>query len=143
MILRKAVFIVLSLLFLISGCKQNLALFEGNFRSIKKIDSADGSEILFKKESRRYKSGFTIKLEGKGLIAIPVKIDENGKVTPVKGAKQLQLKQTDEDIFQFKKTNGSLVLTFIFSEGALRIDEYTKQNSGSYSKESQTEFQKL
>jgi|GEM_PF-1993676 len=124
---------------ILGGCKQDIKVFEGNYFFVKKIDEADKSEKIYKKGDNRFEKGYAISANDTCLIATPVQTDPDGKIVEAKRGKALKLNQTDKEIFQYKKSDGSLVLTFIFSGSELLIDEYQKNSSGGFSRESRLE----
>lgn len=137
-------FLVLGLFLvtILGGCKQDLSVFEGNYFFVKKIDEADKSEKIYKKGDNRFEKGYAISAGDSSLVAAPMQKGADGKAEDAKGGKSLTLNQTDKEIFQYKKSDGSLVLTFMFSGSELLIDEYQKNNSGGFSKESRLECMK-
>ncbi len=134
---------LISLLFILSGCKTDYTRYEGNYIFEKKIDEADKSETVYTKGSNRYNMGYTISATENGLSVQPVKMQEDGHLAPAKRSQNLDLEQTDDGVFQYKKKDGSLVLTFAFSDQELLIMEFTKDGSGNFQKESTLILKKL
>lgn len=135
--------VLLSLLLPLIGCTPNLSKFEGNYVYEKKVDEADGSETLYSKGTNRFNHGYTISVQEDGLLATPAERKEGEAFAPSSMGKALSLNQTDDDIFQFKKSDDSLVLTFAFTDPDLMIMEYTRDASGNFQKESTLYLKKI
>lgn len=127
---------------MLGGCKPDLGKYSGNYQFIKKIDAVDKSETLYKKGDARYQKGYLISVDGENLIATPSQINADGKAEKSARGSVLTLVRTDEGIFQYKKSDGSLVLTFHFIETGINILEFQKDKYGNFQQESTLELKK-
>lgn len=142
MVLKQKFFLIAVLILFTFSCGKDYSAFVGNYEFVKKIDEANKEETIYKDGSNRFKHGYKIQAADTGLSAIPVKFETGGGVKPVSHQNTLALQQTDEEVFQFKKPDGSLVLTFGFSDHELLIMEFTRDNHGNLKQQSTLELKK-
>lgn len=123
--------VLLSFIVIAVGCKKDFSGYTGEYSFVKKIDDADKSETVYVEGDARFNRGYAVVQSGENLNAEPWSADG----AAIDGA-MLSLEQTDDGIFQYKKDDGTLVLTFIFTDDELYIDEYQKDQSGNFNRES-------
>ena len=125
------------------SCGKDYKKFEGTFVRSEKIDAADKSVFKYKTNAKRGKLGMKISQEGDIIIATTVVIKDGKSINVKKHSKVLKLKQTDDEIFQYRGPKDENVLTFYFRDGAMQIAEYQRQKDYVLEKQSDINFKRV
>jgi len=117
---------------ILSGCTQGMTSYKGNYRNVLNQKSYDTTEKISNEQNRISKSGYAVQVRENRVILIPVNIGDHGKIEANSKQPRIILTEDENRRFKYVETDGSRMMTFMFSGKTMIVDEYSSDSNGTY-----------